>query len=319
MYMRLLYYNNIGEKYLGLKKPLSLACNNLNIVFEKWSDNKASDWMSNYDIAVFHGEPYNKEGRYTIFDIMDPTLLSCDGLVVLYVSRAELPVMKKMIKFSDVETGLSGKRYALNILDTTGCGLTTDNKGAVKEWESLLNFLKDSSAMQRLLNNSLFVNGVLNVKRFFSIRSIVFLSSVCVICQKYLLVHFPNPLDTHGIIKEAFDVMGLTISIPEPTRSVLVQKVHESILGIEKPLRWQSILCDPQIKDINEQRNLLIQHLLEEWGSTTLPDEVSRLVDAVFSEKLMEDPELIASAFIVIAKCFGQDTVLYLNPTDAKL
>ncbi len=309
MYMRLLYYNNVDEKYLGLKKPLSLACDNLGIVFEKWSDNKASDWMCNYDIGVFHGEPYNKEDRYTISEIMDPKLLSSDGLVVLYVSRSELPVKKEMIEFSDVKTGLVGRRYVLNILDTIGCGLTTEDGNATKLWESLLKLLKDHSAVQALVDNDLSQSNVLEMRRYFCKRRLVFLNCLCVMCQKYLILHFPNPLDARGIIREALDTMGWTNSIAGQADSALMQNFHENKLGTEKPSWWQSILCMPQIKNIDTQKNLLTQHILEEWDDTELPNEVSRLVDAIFSQEQMETTELIAQAFIVIAKRLEPNTI----------
>jgi len=133
--------------------------------------------------------------------------------------------------------------------------------------------------------------------------SIDYMSALAILCQGYLVAHFPQPSDyLPKPIQQALDMMGWskfakTKNGEDYTNNIIAQKVRDTVL---KPKESQPEAKKQTIEDSLSAK--FFEKFQKEWGDEDLPSEIDQLLKAIFTTTPLEDANLIAKAYLQLAK-----------------
>jgi hypothetical protein len=122
------------------------------------------------------------------------------------------------------------------------------------------------------------------------------LQSLLILCQGYLVAHFPQPSEAPEIIKQALAMMEWTKLVETEIGKKFANIAHSNAGQTENPHWWRKVFYT--------DKKYLLKTLGKEWGKERLPKEISNLVTAIFgrSNIKVRKASFVAQAYIKIAE-----------------
>lgn len=135
------------------------------------------------------------------------------------------------------------------------------------------------------------------------LRTITYIAAISILCQGYLVSHFPRPSDNlPESIKSALDIIGWTKFAETDEGKAFAQIVVKKKGVTVEPECWQKVFENTIKGKEQSPKSLFRKKLDEELGNIELPEEIARLVDAIFGMQPIEDAELVAIAYLKLVE-----------------
>ncbi len=229
------------------------------------------------------------------FDLLREHLSQREEILIVHISDEDwrellTKVPAKSICLRVSEAGIGGlSTYREPFKTNKGVfvlHLTINPTALDEEWEKIVPVITDPLECESFIDGT----GHKGIKYFF-LRQTCQISAVFIIlCQGYLASHISEPDKSRGCIREAVDKMGWSSLVQTNKEIVRLSSMKKE--RMTESLRWRQLFQEFDDKDS------LLDQIKNELQVAEVPEILDELADEIFKGDKLNDPELIAEAYL---------------------